>query len=85
MTMTSDHIRRIGQVAHASDLGFVDLVGLAELDPAQAFKGATLRGVDFRGQDLAGFDFTGTKMVDCLFDGADLSMAIGLDVSVLRR
>ncbi|MSP00524.1 MAG: formylglycine-generating enzyme family protein [Acetobacteraceae bacterium] len=83
MTLTRDHLRRLVQVAHASDMGFVELVGLAELDPAEAFKGVTLRGLDLRNQDLAGFDFTGARLIECVLDGADLSRAAGIDAAVL--
>ena len=42
MTLTRDDLRRIILVAHAQDAGFVDLVRMAELDPAAAFRGAIL-------------------------------------------
>ena len=77
-TLTRDHMRRIVAVAHARDLGFVDLVGLAELDPATAFRGAVIRGADLRHQDLAGFDLTGARLIDCRVAGLDLSRALGV-------
>ncbi len=84
MPLTRDHIRRIVQVAHTPGMGFVELVGLAELDPADAFKGATLQGLDLRNEDLSGFDFTGARLAGCQLDGADLSRAAGIDAAVLK-
>ena len=83
MSLTPDHIRRIVQVAQSQDMGFVELVGLAELDPAEAFKGAVLQGLDLRNEDLSGFDFTGARLEGCQLDGADLSRAAGIDAVVL--
>ena len=83
MTLTRDHLRRIIEVAHAQNLGFVELVGLAELDPARAFLGVTVRNVDMRGQDLAGFDFTGATFVGCDLRGADLSRTKGITQEML--
>jgi formylglycine-generating enzyme required for sulfatase activity len=93
MTLTLDNIRQIVEVTYAEDLEFVDLVGLAELDPAMAFRGKVMRGTDFRGQDLAGFDFTGAVLIDCDFTDAklkgctlpdaDLSQAKGLTPEML--
>jgi formylglycine-generating enzyme required for sulfatase activity len=82
-TLTRDHMRRIVAVAHARDLGFVDLVGLAELDPAMAFRGAVIRGADLRLQDLAGFDLTGARLIDCRLAGLDLSRALGVTEATL--
>jgi formylglycine-generating enzyme required for sulfatase activity len=82
VSLTKDHLRRIAQVAHARHLGFVDLVGLAELDPATAFRGAVLRG-DLRGQDLSGFDFTGAEFCGCDLTGADLSRTEGVTPKML--
>lgn len=82
-TLTRDHLRRIVAVAHARDLGFVDLVGLAELDPATAFRGAVIRGADLRFQDLAGFDLTGARLIDCRIAGLDLSRALGVTEATL--
>lgn len=83
MTLTRDHLRRIVDVAYARDLEFVELVGLAELDPATAFRGKTLRRTDLRRQDLAGFDFTGAVFIDCDFTGARLAGCVlrGADLS----
>jgi hypothetical protein len=67
MSITEDAIRRAVLVAHANDARFVELVGMAELDRATAFRGASLRNTDLRSQELSGFDFT-----DANFDGADL-------------
>ena len=50
MTLTRDHLRRLIEVAHAQEMGFVELVGLAELDPAKAFRGKVARNIDMRGQ-----------------------------------
>ena len=51
MSLTQDHLRRIARVAYARDATFVELVGLAELDPSTAFRGAVLRG-NMRGHDM---------------------------------
>lgn len=95
MTLTHEHLSRIIDVAHAGDLQFVDLVGLAELDPATAFRGKVLRGTDLRRQDLRGFnfngavfidcDFEGAKLVGCDFCGADLSNAKGITLVMLAE
>jgi len=82
-TLTRDHLRRIAAVAHARDLEFVELVGLAELDPAAAFRGAIIRGADLRGQDLSGFDLTGARLIDCRTTGLDLSRAQGVTEATL--
>ena len=85
MTLTRDHLRRLIEVAHAQEMGFVELVGLAELDPAKAFRGVVARNIDMRGQDLAGFDFTGATFMGCDFRGADLSWAKGVTVAMLAE
>ncbi len=77
MILNANDLRRIAKVAHARDLGFVELVALAKLNPAKAFKGAILRG-DLRNQDLEGFDFTGAEFRGCDLTGADLSGAAGV-------
>ena len=82
MSFTGDHLRRIARVAQARDLSFVELVGLAELDPATAFRGATLRG-SMRGQDLRGFDFTGAEFLGCDLSGADLWWTEGITPEML--
>src|SRR5271157_1610608 len=82
MTLTRDHLRRIMLIAQSRDSGFVELVGLAELDPATAFQGATMRGADLRGEDLSGFDFTGTNFAGADLTGADLSRARGLTLGM---
>src|ERR1022692_4410464 len=85
MTLTRDHLRRIVAVAHARNLRFVELAGLAELDPAMAFRGAVIRGADLSGQDLAGFDFTGASFIGCDLRGADLSRTLGVTQDMLER
>jgi formylglycine-generating enzyme required for sulfatase activity len=83
VSLTPDHLQRLARVAHAPrDMGFVDLVGLAELDPATAFRDAILRG-NMRGQDLSGFDFTGAEFRGCDLTGADLSRTLGLTPEML--
>jgi formylglycine-generating enzyme required for sulfatase activity len=82
-TLTRDHLRRIAAVAHARDLGFVSLVGLAELDPATAFRGAVIRGADLRGQDFSGFDLTGGRLIDCATENLDLTRALGVTEKTL--
>jgi formylglycine-generating enzyme required for sulfatase activity len=84
MSLTKDHLRRIARVAHARHLGFVELVGLAELDPATAFRGAVLRG-DLCGQDLGGFDFTGATFANCDLTGADMTRTDGVTPEMLAN
>ncbi len=83
--LTRDHLRRIVEIAHARNLSFVELVGLAELDPAVAFRGAAIRGSALKGQDLAGFDFTGANWEGCDLGGADLSRAKGVTAAMLAQ
>ncbi len=83
MPLTRDDLRRLAAVAHARGLGFVELVGLAELDPATAFRGAVIRGADLRGQDLAGFDFSGAALMGTDLTGANLSRAKGVTAKML--
>ena len=78
MPLTRDANRRLVLVAHTPDAGFTELVGMAELDPATAFRGAPLRGVDLRRQDMAGFDLTGASLDRADVTGADLSRTLGL-------
>ena len=78
MSLSQDVLRRMASVAYEREMGFVELVGLAELDPAVAFRRANLRGVSMRGQDLSGFDFTGASMERCDIRGADLSRTLGV-------
>ena len=54
MTVTHDHLRRIAQILHAKDVGFVELTGLAGLDSAEAFRGAVMRALD-HGYTCIGF------------------------------
>ena len=84
MTLTVDHLRRIIQVSYACDLGFVELVGLAELDSTRVFRGVVARNIDMRRQDLAGFDFTGATFIGCDLRGADLSRTIGVTHEMLE-
>jgi formylglycine-generating enzyme required for sulfatase activity len=80
-----DRFRRLAAVAHASELSFLELVGLAELDPARDFRGARIRGADLRGQDLSGFDLTGAVLIDCQLAGCDLTHAIGVTQGTIVR
>lgn len=85
MPLTAEHLKQIARVAHSPDLTFVELVGLAGLDPASAFRNTVLRG-DLAGQDLAGFDFTGTDFAEtCDVTNADFSNALGVDPDKLAR
>lgn len=86
MSLTHDHLRRIVAVAHSRDLRFVRLVGLAELDPAIAFRFADFRGVDLRGEDLQGFDLTGASLAGALIDGATrFSGLVGYPIGAVMR
>jgi formylglycine-generating enzyme required for sulfatase activity len=83
MPLTQDHLRRIVRVLRAQNVGFVELVGLAELDPAEAFQGAVLRGADLRGQDLGGFDFSGADLSGVDLTGANLTWTRGVTAEML--
>ncbi len=79
----SDILRRIARVALDRNAGFTGLVGLAELDPGIAFRGAVMRG-DLSYQDLGGFDFTGaTFAASCDLRGADLTYTKGITPEML--
>jgi formylglycine-generating enzyme required for sulfatase activity len=84
VSLTDDVLRRIARVAQARHLGFVELVALAELDPATAFRGAVLRG-DLSGQDLGGFDFTGATLAHCDLTGADMTRTDGVTPEMLAN
>jgi len=85
VSLTNDHLRRLASVVYARGLGFVELAGLAELDPATAFQRANLHGADLRGQDLSGFDFTDANLDGCDLTGADLSRTLGVTPAMLAR
>ena len=85
MPLTADSLRRLVLVAHAADAGFVELVGMAEIDRAVAFHGAAMRGVNLRGEDLSGFDFSGGNFDRADVTGADLSRTLGLTPDMFRQ
>ena len=82
MTLGIDDLQRVSRVALSPELGFVELVELAGLDPSTAFRGAVLRG-DMRGEDLSGFDFSDAMLDGCDIRGADLSRTSGLTKEML--
>ena len=83
--LTRDHLRRVVEIAHANRLSFVELVGLAELDPRKAFRRAAIRGSALKGQDLAGFDFTGASFKGCDLTGAVFLRAKGVTAAMLAE
>ena len=83
MNLSKRDLKRIGQVAHARDLNFVQLVKLGGVDRRTAFRGAVLRDVDMRDQDLTGFNFCGTSLPGCDLRGTDLSGTMGLTAEAL--
>ncbi|WP_158932672.1 pentapeptide repeat-containing protein [Acidisphaera sp. S103] len=85
MPLTEDMIRKAILVAHSKDAGFVELVGMAELNKATAFRGASMRGTDLQGQDLSGFDFTDADFDRADVQGADFTRAIGLTPEMFRN
>jgi formylglycine-generating enzyme required for sulfatase activity len=85
MTLTVSQLKQIARVAHSPDAGFVELVGLAGLDPVTAFQRTTLRG-DLSNQDLAGFDFTGATFAEtCDLTDADFSHTLGVTPAMLAH
>lgn len=68
--------KRIQAVLSAKGASFVELVRIAELDPAKDFRFNNLRNVDFSNCDLSGFDFTGSDMSGARFHDARISAAI---------
>lgn len=82
--LTPDERRILLQIADAEEATFGELVRIARLDPATAFRGADLRGVDFGGSDLGGFDFTEADLTGASFQGARIAGAI-FDKTVGRR
>lgn len=77
--------QRILTVLDTESEEFAELVKVAGLDPAEAFVGASLKGVDFGEADLTGFDFSGADLSGCdfsksvyegaIFDGARVDFA----------
>lgn len=67
---------RLLEIAAADGATFVEIVKISGLDPASAFRGADLRGVDFAGSDLRGFDFTDANLREASFRGASLLGAV---------
>ena len=85
MPLTADVIRRAVLVAHANEAGFVELVGMAELDRATAFRGTSMHGTDLRGEDLSGFDFAGANFAGADVRGTDFTRALGLTLEMFRH
>ena len=63
---------RILAIEQLPTTNFVDLVKVAELDPASDFRSTDLRGLDFADCDLSGFDFRGSIFDPSQFEGATL-------------
>jgi hypothetical protein len=84
MPLTRDVIRRAVAVAYTRGAGFVELVGMAELDRTTAFRGASMRGTNLRGEDLSGFDFTDADFAGADIRGADFTRATGLTTKMFR-
>ncbi|MBJ3786357.1 pentapeptide repeat-containing protein [Devosia sediminis] len=76
---------KILAVRRASGAGFVELVRIAGLDRATAFRHSDLSGVDLRGQDLRGFDFTGADLRKAKLDRSSLVGAITTDALIARK
>ena len=72
-------LARIAAVAAAETDSFVALARHAGLNPARAFNGANLRGVDFGTDDIAGFNFIGASL-----EGADLSRVTGYQPAMVK-
>lgn len=70
---------KVTAVRTARGASFVQLVDIAELDRARAFRFADLSGVDLRGQDLRGFDFTGADFREAFLDPDSLAGAVITD------
>lgn len=75
--MLTDEERRVLRALAAADgASFTDLVRIAQLDPAQAFRGADLRDVDFGESDLFGYDFTEADLSGANLEHATIAGAI---------
>lgn len=78
--------RRITAVLDSSNLSFVELVAVAELNPGRDFRYSDLSGVDFTNQDLSAFDFTGANLSNCVAPNGELARAVTTDaVGVAKR
>jgi hypothetical protein len=74
---------QIAQIAFEPASGFTELVEIAGLDPAKAFRVAIPRG-DMSGQDLTGYDFTGATFAStCDLRGANLLLTLGVTDAML--
>jgi hypothetical protein len=69
--LTDKERKTLRALAEADGASFTDLVKIAHLDPALAFRGANLRDVDFGRSDLSGYDFTEADL-----SGANLERAL---------
>src|SRR4051794_5093175 len=78
MKLSPEEIRQIAAILSAETRSFVELVKIADLNPARDLVGSDLRGVNFWTDDLSGYDFSGANL-----SGANLSMACGLNPSMV--
>lgn len=83
MTLSDEEKHALWNILSAGTECFTELVRLAGLDPARAFRGARLRGLNLRGENLAGYDFSYADLTGTDFSGADTSQTIGLDSAIL--
>ena len=70
--LTNEECLTLKALAEADDATFTDLVKIARLDPARAFRGADLHGVDFGDADLYGYDFTEADLSGANFERASI-------------
>ncbi len=66
----------LAAIAAANGSTFTELVMIAKLDPATAFREADLSGIDFAECDLSGYDFSGADLTGSSFTHASIEGAI---------
>lgn len=76
MKLSRSERATLAALAAADGSTFTELVRIAKLDPAKAFRDADLSGIDFAGCDLSGYDFSGADLTGSSFRHASTDGAI---------
>lgn len=66
----------LSAILEADGATFTELVRIARLDPATAFRGADLAGIDFEACDLSGYDFSGADLTGSSFEHASIEETV---------